>query len=358
MVYFVYLILLYSLLLLFLLLFIFIFLMVRKTYNHYFSIRNKQFKEMVSNELITFITGKETMPSRLFHQQGKWKREVILDILYDLASTLKSEEERMRINEICKEIGVDSELEQKIQHSEEWWIVAESIRKVGRLRLLELLPLVESNLTHSHYEVWTSAERVLLELRQSSTVIQYIVTNQTSLCEEKLTRLIAILLTKSVKCDHHYILAHFQNAVPLVKKMFIQLIAKQQTYQALPLLESLLDSEDSENRIVALKAIGELRITLNENKILAFFESQVWEERMVASRVVQNCSIRQAIPQLVQLLADSQWWVRLRAAEALFSFGKDGIKELNWCIEHHQDPFTRDIAKKVLEDKELEVYRG
>lgn len=313
---------------------------------------------IVRKKLIQFITIKETLPSRLFHQKVKWKRDVILDILYDLSSALKSEEERAKIYEICREIGIDKELEEKIRNSNQWWIVAESIQNVGRLRLIEFVPLVESNLTHSHFEISTSSARVLIELEQSDTVIQYIVLNEHSLSMGKVSRLIAILLANSDKCNHDYLLLHFQQTSPIVKKMFLQLFAKHQVFQALPLLESLLDSEDSEIRIAALKAIGDLRITLDEDKIILFCKSPIWEERMVAAMVVQSCSLRQAIPHLVQLLSDSQWWVRLRAAETLYSFGKEGINELKWCIENTNDPFTRDMARKVLEDKELEVYLG
>lgn len=311
---------------------------------------------MIFKEMTQFITISNSIPSRLFLQEKKWKREVIIRTLYQLSSVLKSEEEHAKIKMFCEKMGVVSELKKMITESKDWWTVADAIRVVGKLRITELIPAVERNLQQTDYEVWNSSARVMNQLNCNHILLKYLIENENSLKQFKVQQITAILISKLEENDIEIILSHFEQVSPLLKGRFIKILGNQQSPKALTLFESLLSNEDREIRIGALKAIGEIRITTVEDKILAFFKSEEWTERMVATKVVQNCGIRKAIPQLTHLLADAEWWVRLRAAEALFSFGTAGKQVLEWCIENHEDPFTRDMAFKVLREKELEVY--
>jgi len=52
--------------------------------------------------------------------------------------------------------------------------------------------------------------------------------------------------------------------------------------------------------------------------------------------------------QLIDCLADQNWWVRFNAAKALKERGYQGLKYLTWASEHHSDRYGKDMAKQVL----------
>lgn len=349
----IYIILLTSFILLLILSSLFIYLTFNKFIRRFLDKKKINYRSKIYPLLNLYISTDSQYINRVFYTKKKWKREIIIDILYEKILATKNQDMLDSINRIYKELGLIDELASNLK-DKRWWIVAENTRKVGNLKIIELVPIIYKNLHSTNYDVWTSSARALSKMGKNSLLIEFLLENDGSLKRWSVIR-IGDMLDDEGEGDLDLMLDSLEEASPLLKGIFIETIGKRKAVKALPIIELYLDSDDVEIRIKALKAIGDIGLTTQEDKILTLMYSDNWIEKVMAIRIVKNSSLQRAIPTLEKLLTNSNWWIRLRAAEALYSFGTIGIERLEQIREKHDDPYARDMAKKVLQDKEFEV---
>lgn len=347
----VYLVILYSSILILTLLIIFTFLLVRKYLEQRTANNRKASKDKIYRLLTQYITGNEIYQSRYFQTREKWKVQQIIECLHDLSVLLSSEEERRKIGELCEQVGINLIIEKELK-DKRWWIVAEATRKAGRLRLKNLTPFIRDNLRHSKYEVWSTSAMVLSSI-EPDTLLTYVMVNEGQ-SQKKMIRILSFLLSKDSNPSHQIVLEGMEKVTPPVRRMFIKILATYPYPEVINFLESELLSEDTEIRIAALSSLGSIGITTEEDAILNILENGTWAEKVMAAKTARQCGLRKSIPKLVHLLSHPEWWVRFRCAEALYDFGQEGKQELLHCIEHHEDPYSRDMARKILKEKETE----
>lgn len=329
------------------------FLLIRKVAYNYLQEKKRKYYNFIYPKVSNYITLGNLEHFRTFLPNKEWKREVFMGILLHLCSTLKSADELYRIKSLVDSNGLQEELGKQLQ-DKKWWIAAEATRKVGKLRLDNLIPLVLKNLHSVHYDLWTSSARALSLMNKNKYIIQFLIEHGEGLKPSVIIRL-GDMLMQGEDIDVDIILDHFTKVDPVVQNVFIEILGKRKEYRILPFIEDYLQSEDTEMRLKALKSIAELGMTTREKKIIALLSIDFWTEKVMAIRVVQSCSIKRALPKLVELLSDPNWWVRLRAAEAISSFGKEGIAKLTWASHSHSDKYARHMAMRVLEAKQFEV---
>jgi uncharacterized protein (DUF2336 family) len=63
--------------------------------------------------------------------------------------------------------------------------------------------------------------------------------------------------------------------------------------------------------------------------------------------------LREDLPALEPLLADAQWWVRYRAAQALVASPYLGPNAIRRIAGRQEDPFACDILQQALAEKGL-----
>lgn len=73
--------------------------------------------------------------------------------------------------------------------------------------------------------------------------------------------------------------------------------------------------------------------------------------RSQAANCVRRIGAAAAVPALVPLLDDEQWWVRFRAAEALATLSDDGRSRLAAVATHGDRPGQ--VAQLVLAERGL-----
>lgn len=117
--------------------------------------------------------------------------------------------------------------------------------------------------------------------------------------------------------------------------------------QFLHFYEGQLQSEDPEIRIRALKAIHKFGLITDISLYEPFMTSPLWEERMLFTRIVTSSDLHYATDKLRQLICDPSWWVRKRAAYALFHL-KNGQQILHDIIAEGKDPYAVEAAKEIL----------
>jgi hypothetical protein len=132
-----------------------------------------------------------------------------------------------------------------------------------------------------------------------------------------------------------------------LKHTLIDIIGLKYGVDYILFLEDKLEDNDVEVRIRVLKAIGQIGFIRNMELYLPFIESDYWEERLMAAKLLGNVPISTAQQYLEELLQDSTWWVRSQAAKTLrgSKFGKEILESF---IHSSDDRYAVDMAREVL----------
>lgn len=122
---------------------------------------------------------------------------------------------------------------------------------------------------------------------------------------------------------------------------FLNRVARLGYNQPLEWLESLFESEDSETRIRALKTIQLIGSVHDPNKYTSYFNSAMWEERMIVSRLAPIIG-EGTVPLLKVCASDKNRLVQSAALNSLTYFG---FNEPGWSVLSNM---YQDEMKEVL----------
>lgn len=110
--------------------------------------------------------------------------------------------------------------------------------------------------------------------------------------------------------------------------------------------------EESELRPRIFRALGRIGHPAGHGAILAGLESPDWRVRASAAEAAGRSALKAAVPQLAMLLNDGEWWVRLRAGEALARLGSKGRLALHNAALGDA-PVARGAAKATLAERNI-----
>jgi HEAT repeat protein len=114
-------------------------------------------------------------------------------------------------------------------------------------------------------------------------------------------------------------------------------------------LVMMTHDRDPNVRAAAVETLG-LRDTESARAaVLAAIDDPVWYVRVHAARSAGHLLGAAAAPSLVRLLADTRWWVRTAAKDALRGIGVDAVPSLLAALTN-DDAFARNGAAEVLQD--------
>lgn len=112
------------------------------------------------------------------------------------------------------------------------------------------------------------------------------------------------------------------------------------------LKDYILNSKDAELRIRALRAWSELRLGFFEGIALGINDPD-WEIRVAAVTALSSCGTPDQAYLARKLLSDSNWWVRLRAAQTMLKLC--AREELHAILNNPQeDHYAQDMLRYVL----------
>ena len=115
-------------------------------------------------------------------------------------------------------------------------------------------------------------------------------------------------------------------------------------------VELALRDSRPEVRIKALKALSSYQAINEPARLLPFFQSERWEERLMVAKLAGQAGLKQYGTQLLKLMEDREWWVRFAAANAIRVL-PDGEAHLRKIASGHKDPYARDMADRTLTTK-------
>ncbi|WP_338750777.1 HEAT repeat domain-containing protein [Bacillus sp. FJAT-52991] len=144
------------------------------------------------------------------------------------------------------------------------------------------------------------------------------------------------------------VIENHKNVTTKLQYAAIEYIGSQGWSEYEPLLIELIDHDNEEMSIRAMKALYQLHYLSDMAPLLPHFETERWQKKMWLAKLSMLHHHDACIPYLKQWLTDSSWYVRRAAANALLSY-PTGEFELRQIAQFSEDAFARDAAKERLE---------
>ncbi|MGJ7034134.1 HEAT repeat domain-containing protein [Anoxybacillus eryuanensis] len=141
---------------------------------------------------------------------------------------------------------------------------------------------------------------------------------------------------------------HFFDWNEKIQYALIDMIGIMQKIAHVSFLRTLLQHEQSEYRIRALKALAEMAFPLETEQLDVHLRSQIWQERLMALRLCARVRKEELIEQIKELIKDPMFSVRSQAAEALLRM-PNGLAMLEQIAQTSDDRYARDMALEWLE---------
>jgi len=126
--------------------------------------------------------------------------------------------------------------------------------------------------------------------------------------------------------------------------------------QAVPELSQLLTHHVANVRLNCVRSLASIGDHSCVSRIASLGEDSSWEVRSGVMQALGRLGAKEQIPLLLQGLSDQEWWVRHNAGEALLDMGETGIKALEEASEHHVDAYGRDMSRFILQRHGLSQF--
>jgi HEAT repeat protein len=117
---------------------------------------------------------------------------------------------------------------------------------------------------------------------------------------------------------------------------------------AIPVLRKVAREGEDEERISAVRALGELGAAEASTELAAALDEPMWQVRAQAATALGRLGDPAAAPDLEHAMADSSWWVRTNAAIALGELGEAGAAALQ-RVAAGRDPYAAERAREALQ---------
>lgn len=127
---------------------------------------------------------------------------------------------------------------------------------------------------------------------------------------------------------HLIALAAHRNLGMTEKLLIAEAMVDARDYRVLEVLLTYARDADAELRSTALRALSALQHPAAADVVRRGLADMSWQVRAVAARAAGRIGLQECLSALNFLVDDRNWWVRFRAAEALFKLGPEGIAVL------------------------------
>ncbi|WP_444685168.1 HEAT repeat domain-containing protein [Alkalicoccus luteus] len=295
-------------------------------------------------KMVSYASGEEQhLPD--FPERGQLKVAIIEKVLDRLALITENTGEQERL-----QLFAEQELlpvYKKRLRKGNWAERMNTLYFIEDLHLTQMADAVDTHINRLQQgtEEYRQAVRTLASLGHTGAVDELLREDTTGVVFQK-----EILRRLPEEELRHLVNRLDSEAHPELFQALIVHIGERGLLEFLPDVERALHHTNKEIRLKAMRSIGAFQYMNTPALIDPFFRSDHWEERMYACKTAAVLSLENRRDELLELLADSEWWVRYAAAEALQSFS-DGEILLEYARNNHEDRFARDMAARTLTAK-------
>jgi HEAT repeat protein len=123
-----------------------------------------------------------------------------------------------------------------------------------------------------------------------------------------------------------------------------------------PIIRQILEQAQDERVILpCLSVLGEVGTNMDVDVVKNFTQHPNWAVRVKATNALKTISSENETDLLLQLLCDSSWWVRYRAAQVLVQVFANQPDKLTSLANSVQDPYGRDMLHQVMDEQQMSV---
>jgi HEAT repeat protein len=123
---------------------------------------------------------------------------------------------------------------------------------------------------------------------------------------------------------------------------------------ALPVVHRILKDPPHDKVIgPCLYVIGKFRDKNDIKLVRQYLTHPRWHVRAYAAACLGRIGTKEDETKLAALLADSEWWVRYRAAQAIMDLPFSSLERIRQLKEYRNDRYARDILEQVIAEKRL-----
>ncbi|WHY78832.1 hypothetical protein QNH20_06795 [Neobacillus sp. WH10] len=300
----------------------------------------EKYKEIYNPLIFQLLT--EGSYSRALTPESPLQQKAIEELLSRYANVLEGEEESKRLTEFASMHL--TEYYRKQLKSKKWSTRMNTLYHIDDFNMISLLDdvygLTKKNRL-SHEELVHILR--ILALFQFQPLFQMLTNNYQYLSEYDYRH----ILIRIEKQQFDQFVLHFYKAELPLQKAVLEVISIKRERSYLPFIENSIHSNTGEVKLRSLKALAEIGYVKNINPYLDLLYSTKWEERMIAAKLIGSLKVEKAMPGLIELLHDQSWWVRYQAGQSICQFanGKDILRKV---LETSNDVFAKDMAWEWL----------
>lgn len=131
---------------------------------------------------------------------------------------------------------------------------------------------------------------------------------------------------------------------PTLRALLLEALGAAGDYSVLPTLIAAAEEQDVEVRTAAIRGLGRLQHPAGREAIATAIADGHWVVRSAAAEAAGAAGFVELGDGLQELLGDPEWWVRLRAGQALLGLGREGLIRL-----HAAAASERPVAQRAAE---------
>ncbi|AUI35988.1 hypothetical protein CWI35_05020 [[Bacillus] caldolyticus] len=317
---------------------LFLYLVVRKWRENRRQARLRAYKERHRLWLLRYLLGEE---EQMLLPASPLEREAMMELLDHFASLLNGEQVQERIRTLA-EMHFQGWLHRRLS-SRHWSERMNALFLIEDLQVKAMLPEME-RLYRSNRVTKGEAAKLLAIFAQFdySPVIAYVLEPKYKLTEFSYRVIFGHMSERLLR----QVEQRFDELTRAGKCAFVDMIGIRRREERSFLLE-LLASDESELRVRALKAMAEIGMPLEAERLKQHLCSSHWQERLMAARLAGKCREERLLPLLYERLSDRSFVVRSEAAAAIARL-PGGRTALRAAARTASDRYARDMARQWL----------
>ena len=312
------------------------YLVVRKLLENSRRQQISDLKENIAQDVFLFLQNRSHELS--FTADSNMEKVALEELLTKYSDILEGDQERQSLRILAAANLTD--YYQKNLNARKWSTRMNTLYHIESFYLLELkedLIRLTENRTKQSKEEKIQIYRILASFQYTDI---FMLINHQEYLAEKDYRSILTRLESNIFDD---MIERFDECVEELKLAILDVLGVKKDLAHIHFLEGVFHNYEGELRLRSLKAISNIGIVPNIDNYLPLCQSSVWQERMMAARLLGFIKQETALNLLKELLHDQSWFVRSQAAESIMKY-KAGTKVLEDVLQNSKDAFARDMA--------------
>lgn len=291
-------------------------------------------------------------PSASIPQLRKPERVELLSLWNQVRASVRGKLQD-NLNQIGLEMGIDlmaMQLLSKPVRTQQLLAIA----TLGHLRQKSAWQPLQKLALMSHPVISAAAARALVQIDDKAAIAWL----ATSICDRtdwSLIQVVQLLREVGSNTDMQPLLAEILNASPSRSLRLFRVLELTHASQLVSIVPQLLASSTANPESIAacLRVLGQFPNYSHLKLVRQYITHPSWIVRVQAANALGKIGVEEDEAQLIAMLADRQWWVRYRAAQALAKLPFISVARLQQIRERQSDRYARDILTQVIAEKQI-----